>query len=126
MVRFISGFVCGLMGVAVFGLSMPEAGSTSRAFDAISASVNRAAKGDRLSLEGTRSPQASKMPFNTSAKTRSVNEGRPVLKTTPQQTKRSKMPIGCEPAVSVVLDNDLAKTPSRCLAGHLTVVPSIG
>ncbi len=122
MYQFSSGLVCGLLGVCALGLVTPETGSNPRPLDNanyIGATVNRAAKADRLSSDVTQASQAWKTEFNARIKGRTGNDAatNSAAKANRENTQvPDEMPIGCEPAVSAVLDDMLAKIPSRCVS----------
>ena len=120
MYQFGSGLVGGLIGICAFGL-IQETGSIPRESlhhsVIIGVSVNRAAKGDRLQSEAMRSSDGWKSEFNARIKGQVGNDRatNPAIKLEKFRAP-SEMPVGCEPAVSIVLDDVLAKIPSRCIS----------
>jgi hypothetical protein len=133
MYRLSSSLICGVIAVPALGLLDPNVGSTSNAglnaSSSTAAAVNRAAKSDRLaSPHMVFSSEAWKTEFNA----RLRNQTKKGAATDPvekrDETKRApaKMPVGCEAAVSIALDDDLARTPSRCISSLPISEPAVG
>lgn len=120
MYRFASGLFCGLIGFSALGLVVPGTGSNVQpSFESavtVGATVNRAAKADRLQAVAF-SSEAWKTEFNARIKGQLLNDT-PMTPATKLEDRSvpNEMPVGCEPAVSAVLDDVLAKIPSRCLS----------
>jgi hypothetical protein len=114
--------ICGVIAVAALGLFNPDTGSKAQVPSAqptsIYDSVNRTAKSDRLQQTSESLTKAGKDDFNARIKDRTLNGNRPAPAQKMDETKSvpAEMPVGCEPAVSAVLDNMLAKIPSRCIS----------
>lgn len=125
MYRLSSSLICGVITVATLGLLDPNVGSTSNAglkalnISGTSAAVNRAAKSDRLASPHTvLSNEAWKTEFNARLRNQAKRgiATDPFKKSDETQPVPAKMPVGCEAAVSIALDDDLARIPSRCIS----------
>ena len=119
MYRLSSNLIVGIVAVSTLGVFSSDTGSqpvVGARPQNISDSVNRIAKGDRLYVPSAQSYQAWKDEFNARVKGQYQNSTpgnarKPDAKLTPKE-----MPVGCEPAVSIALDDILAKIPSRCVS----------
>ena len=122
MYHLSSSVICGVIAVAALGLFNPDTGLKAQVPSAQSTSifdtVNRTAKSDRLQLSSPSLAEAWKEEFNARVKSRPSKSNSPAPAVKRDETKNvpAEMPVGCEPAVSSVLDNVLAKIPSRCIS----------
>ena len=122
MYHLSSSLICGVVAVATLGLLDPNVGSTSNAglnASSTSVAVNRAAKSDRLPSPHTLlSNDVWKAEFNARLNNQAKSGVTTDLAKKRDETQQvpAKMPVGCEAAVSIALDNVLARTPSRCIS----------